>query len=163
MAVFAKWSQLRANPNIANITHVEVTPYQPLVAPAAEFAVNFLERFRHINVGEIVSIKPRPGVGKIGAERIAGQKKGFLEAIGIAVKGLVEKSLHDGRVIRRCEQPVGQADAAYFRQAEQSIPRLSALYPDFTGDDLMMNGSSPNLEPDDARQMSLVLAEQPAK
>ena len=55
-----------------------------------------------------------------------------------------------------------ELDDAYFRQAERCIPRLAALYPDFTGDDLMLNGSLPILEPDDSQQMSLVLAEEAA-
>jgi len=42
------------------------------------------------------------------------------------------------------------------------IPRLAALYPDFAGEALLMNGSRPVLEPDDSQQMVLVLAEQPA-
>ena len=55
-----------------------------------------------------------------------------------------------------------ELDEAYFQQAGRCIPRLAALYPDFTGETLMMNGSLPVLEPDDSQQMSLVLAEQPA-
>ena len=55
-----------------------------------------------------------------------------------------------------------ELDRAYFQQAERTIPRLAALYPDFTGDDLMMNASLPALGFDDSQQMSLVLAEQPA-
>jgi DNA modification methylase len=56
-----------------------------------------------------------------------------------------------------------ELDDAYFKLAERSIPRLAALYPDFDGDDLMMNGRLPESEPDDSQQMSLVLAEQPAR
>ncbi len=55
-----------------------------------------------------------------------------------------------------------ELDSAYFQQAGRAIPRLAALYPGFTGDDLTMNGSLPAFEPDDSQQMSLVLAEQPA-
>jgi site-specific DNA-methyltransferase (adenine-specific) len=55
-----------------------------------------------------------------------------------------------------------EMDDSYFRQAGHSIPRLAKLYPDFTGNDLMLNGSSFSLEPDDSQQMSLVLAEEPA-
>ena len=55
-----------------------------------------------------------------------------------------------------------ELDEAYFQQAERCIPRLAALYPDFIGETLMMNGSVPVVEPDDSQQMSLVLAEQPA-
>ena len=55
-----------------------------------------------------------------------------------------------------------ELDDTYFQQAKRSIPRLAALYPDFNGDDLMMNGKFPVLEPDDSQQMALILAEQPA-
>jgi len=55
-----------------------------------------------------------------------------------------------------------ELDDVYFQQARRCIPRLAALYPDFNGDDLMMNGKLPILEPDDSQQMSLILAEQPA-
>jgi DNA modification methylase len=53
-----------------------------------------------------------------------------------------------------------ELDDSYFRQAERSIPRLARLYPDFTGDNLMLNGTLSSLEPDDSQQMSLVLAEE---
>lgn len=53
-----------------------------------------------------------------------------------------------------------ELDDIYFQQAKRSIPRLTALYPDFKGDDLMMNGKLPILEPDDSQQMSLILADQ---
>jgi site-specific DNA-methyltransferase (adenine-specific) len=52
-----------------------------------------------------------------------------------------------------------ELDDSYFQQAERSIPRLARLYPDFTGDNLMLNGTSSPLESDDSQQMSLVLAE----
>lgn len=55
-----------------------------------------------------------------------------------------------------------ELDETYFEQAKRSIPRLAALYPDFKGEDLMMSGKLPVLEPDDSQQMSLILAEQPA-
>jgi len=55
-----------------------------------------------------------------------------------------------------------ELDDTYFRQAGRSIPRLAALYPDFTGNDLMLNGTMPALGADDSHQLSLVLAEQPA-
>lgn len=54
-----------------------------------------------------------------------------------------------------------ELDDSYFRLAEQCIPRLAALYPDFPGNDLIMNGSTA-FEPDDPQQMSLTLAESPA-
>ena len=47
----------------------------------------------------------------------------------------------------------------FFRQAERGIPKLAGLYPDFTGDNLVLNGTLSYLEPDDSQQMSLVLAE----
>jgi DNA modification methylase len=56
-----------------------------------------------------------------------------------------------------------ELDDAYYRQAERNIPMLAALYPDFVGDSLQMNGSLPAWEPEDSRQMSLMLAEQPAR
>ncbi len=57
-------------------------------------------------------------------------------------------------------QAVGvELDEAYFRQAEHCIPRLAALYPDFTGAALVLNGGLPILGPDESQQMSLVLAE----
>ena len=55
-----------------------------------------------------------------------------------------------------------ELDESYFRQAGHCIPRLAALYPDFAGETLLMNGSMPALEPDDSQQMVLVLAEEPA-
>jgi site-specific DNA-methyltransferase (adenine-specific) len=56
-----------------------------------------------------------------------------------------------------------EMDDGYFHEAERCIPRLATLYPGFVGDDLMLNGSVPVLEPDDSQQMSLVLAEQAAR
>lgn len=53
-----------------------------------------------------------------------------------------------------------ELDDTYFHQAENCIPRLAALYPNMIGDELAINGSSPALEPEDARQMSLMLAEE---
>ena len=49
---------------------------------------------------------------------------------------------------------------SYFRLAQECIPRLGALYPDFLGDDLMMNGSTA-FESENPQQMSLMLAEAP--
>lgn len=52
-----------------------------------------------------------------------------------------------------------EMDADYFRLAEKSIPRLAALYPDFTGSELEMEViCGPTLE-EDERQMGLALAE----
>lgn len=55
-----------------------------------------------------------------------------------------------------------ELDESYFQQAQLSIPRLSALYPDFVGNALMMNPTLPVQDPDDSQQMALVLAEQAA-
>jgi site-specific DNA-methyltransferase (adenine-specific) len=52
-----------------------------------------------------------------------------------------------------------EMDDAYFRQAEQTVPRLTRLYPNFVGDSLMLLGGSSPLEPDDSQQLSLILAE----
>lgn len=53
-----------------------------------------------------------------------------------------------------------EIDETYFQQAQLSIPRLAALYPDFAGDDLMMNGHG-TFEVADPQQMSLALAAHP--
>jgi site-specific DNA-methyltransferase (adenine-specific) len=53
-----------------------------------------------------------------------------------------------------------ELDESYFHQAERSIPKLARLYPDFSGDNLMLNGALSSMEPDDSQQMSLVLAEE---
>ena len=53
-----------------------------------------------------------------------------------------------------------ELDESYFHQAEQSIPRLARLYPDFMGDTLILNGASSSFEPDDSQQMALILAEE---
>lgn len=57
-----------------------------------------------------------------------------------------------------------ELDDVYFRQAEQCIPSLARLYPNFSGDDLMMHASGgfPAQEPDDSQQLSLVLADESA-
>jgi site-specific DNA-methyltransferase (adenine-specific) len=52
-----------------------------------------------------------------------------------------------------------ELDQAYFSAAEQNIPQLAALYPDFTGDDLMMRASY-SAAVADPRQMALAMAEQ---
>jgi len=52
-----------------------------------------------------------------------------------------------------------ELDAEYFKLAESSIPRLAALYPDFTGDELQMNGDYGAAERADKRQLALVLGE----
>lgn len=55
-----------------------------------------------------------------------------------------------------------ELDNHYYQQAERCIPKLVRLYPDFTGDDLILNGSPASLAPVDTQQMSLILAEAPA-
>ena len=55
-----------------------------------------------------------------------------------------------------------ELDGDYFRLAERSIPRLAALYPDFSGETLAMGGEFAPVEREDEQQMPLVLAETPA-
>ena len=55
-----------------------------------------------------------------------------------------------------------EIDGDYFRLAERSIPRLAALYPDFGGETLAMEGEFAPVEREDEQQMPLVLAETPA-
>jgi len=52
-----------------------------------------------------------------------------------------------------------ELDQDYFKLAERSIPRLAALYPDFVGDELVMNGEYGAVEHEDGQQLSMVLAE----
>jgi DNA modification methylase len=52
-----------------------------------------------------------------------------------------------------------ELDADYFKQAESSIPRLAALYPDFKGQDLQMSGEYGPVERDDTRQLAMAFAE----
>src|SRR5437870_5729947 len=54
-----------------------------------------------------------------------------------------------------------ELDTEYFRLAERAIPRLAALYPEFTGQaiDVELNGQVEGDEPQD--QLALVLAETP--
>jgi site-specific DNA-methyltransferase (adenine-specific) len=52
-----------------------------------------------------------------------------------------------------------ECDEAYFRQAERSIPRLAEMYPDFTGDHLVMRSNVFALDPDDSQQISQILDE----
>ncbi len=53
-----------------------------------------------------------------------------------------------------------ELDKDYFKLAEQSIPRLAALYPTVIGDELEMNGEYGSIEPEDGQQLSMVLAEE---
>ena len=55
-----------------------------------------------------------------------------------------------------------EIDDEYFKLAERSIPRLAALYPDFTGQELQMNGNYGSMEREDKQQLAMVLAEKKA-
>jgi DNA modification methylase len=55
-----------------------------------------------------------------------------------------------------------ELDNEYFKLAERSIPRLAALYPDFVGQELQMNGEYGSVEREDEQQLAMVLAEKPA-
>jgi site-specific DNA-methyltransferase (adenine-specific) len=52
-----------------------------------------------------------------------------------------------------------ELDGEYFKLAERSIPRLAALYPDFSGQELQMNGEYGSVEREDEQQLAMVLAE----
>ncbi len=52
-----------------------------------------------------------------------------------------------------------ELDAEYFALAKQAIPKLAALYPEFTGTELEMDVAYGPPEPEDASQMALQLAE----
>jgi hypothetical protein len=52
-----------------------------------------------------------------------------------------------------------ELDDEYFKLAERSIPRLAALYPDFTGQELQMNGEHGSIEREDKQQLAMVLSE----
>ena len=52
-----------------------------------------------------------------------------------------------------------ELDNEYFKLAERSIPRLAALYPDFTGQELQMNGEYRPTEREDDQQLAMVLSE----
>ena len=55
-----------------------------------------------------------------------------------------------------------ELDEEYFNSAERSIPRLAALYPDFSGEDLLMNGGYDSVKREDKQQLALVLSENAA-
>ena len=52
-----------------------------------------------------------------------------------------------------------ELDNEYFKLAERSIPRLAALYPDFVGQELQMNGEYGAIVREDGQQLAMVLAE----
>jgi DNA modification methylase len=52
-----------------------------------------------------------------------------------------------------------ELDSEYYKLAELSIPRLAALYPDFTGQELRMNGEYGSIEREDKQQLAIVLSE----
>lgn len=52
-----------------------------------------------------------------------------------------------------------EIDGEYFKLAEHSIPRLAALYPDFVGQVLQMNGDYSAPEREDEQQLAMVLGE----
>ena len=53
-----------------------------------------------------------------------------------------------------------ELDNDYFRLAQKAIPRLAALYPDFTGSELVMETIYGPTPEEDEKQMGLALAEQ---
>ena len=53
-----------------------------------------------------------------------------------------------------------ELDADYFRLAEKAIPRLAALYPDFTGGQFEMEAGRDSVPRPDANQLDFVLAEE---
>ncbi len=52
-----------------------------------------------------------------------------------------------------------EIDDEYFKLAGHSIPRLAALYPDFTGQELQMNGDYGSIEREDEQQLAMTLGE----
>lgn len=52
-----------------------------------------------------------------------------------------------------------ELDEEYFKLAGRAIPRLSALYPDFIGEELQMNGDYGSVEREEKQQLALVLTE----
>ena len=52
-----------------------------------------------------------------------------------------------------------ELDEEYFKLAERSIPRLAALYPDFTGQELQMNGDYDSAERKGEQQLAMILAD----
>ena len=56
-----------------------------------------------------------------------------------------------------------ELDEQYFRLAERAIPRLAELYPDFTGQTLLLNGDYGPAPLENDAQMPLVLSETPTR
>jgi site-specific DNA-methyltransferase (adenine-specific) len=54
-----------------------------------------------------------------------------------------------------------ELDKEYYKLAERSIPRLAALYPDFIGQELQMNGDYGTAAPESEQQLSMILADKP--
>ena len=52
-----------------------------------------------------------------------------------------------------------EIDDEYFKLAESSIPRLAALYPDFTGQELQLNGEYGAVKRENEQQLALILKE----
>ncbi len=52
-----------------------------------------------------------------------------------------------------------EIDDEYFKLAECSIARLAALYPDFIGEELQMNGDYGSVEREEKQQLAMVFAE----
>ena len=56
-----------------------------------------------------------------------------------------------------------ELDEQYFRLAERAIPRLAELYPDFTGQTLLLNGDYGSGLPENDAQLALVLSQAPTR
>jgi site-specific DNA-methyltransferase (adenine-specific) len=52
-----------------------------------------------------------------------------------------------------------EIDDEYFKLAGHAIPRLATLYPDFTGQELQMNGEYGSVQREDEQQLAMVLTE----
>jgi site-specific DNA-methyltransferase (adenine-specific) len=52
-----------------------------------------------------------------------------------------------------------ELDNEYFKLAERAIPRLAALYPNYVGEELQMNGDYGPVEREDKQQLAMVLTE----
>ena len=52
-----------------------------------------------------------------------------------------------------------ELDDEYFKLAGHAIPRLAKLYPDFTGQELQMNGEYGVIKREDEQQLAMVLEE----
>ena len=87
---------------------------------------------------------------------IGGAVHGNAGAFGHAINEILESA-----VILTEADKIEVADNEYFKLAERSIPRLAALYPDFTGQELQMNGDYSAIEPENEQQLSMILADKP--